>query len=271
MRINFNLLPKWVMPTVTVLVCFSFIPLALVFLGRSTNSPDPRMSIIPDMDNQARYKPQMEAALFADDRAMRTPPPGTIARGELREDSHYYTGIVGGEWAISFPPEIEINDALLKRGQERYEINCAMCHGEDGYGQSIIDKRAANLMASGSANWTSPPSYHTDTIRNRPVGHLYNTITNGIRTMPPYGPQISVDDRWAIVAYVRALQISQHSTLDDVPVDVREQLELRAQAEDTQSSASEQTAAPAAPAGEDAAPAPDEAGETTPPAEVTHE
>ncbi len=251
MRIDFSILPKWVVPSIVILVCCSFIPLALTFLARSTNSPDPRISIIPDMDNQARYKPQMEATLFADNRAMRTPPPGTIARGQLHEDSHYYNGIVNGEWATTFPAQVELNDALLKRGQTRFNINCAMCHGEDGYGQSIIDKRATAIGAANSS-WISPPSYHTDTLRGRPVGHLYNTITNGIRTMPPYGPQISVDDRWAIVAYVRALQLSQHSTLADVPADVRRQLELRAQAE-----------APAA------TPAPVAGGATTPPAEVT--
>jgi mono/diheme cytochrome c family protein len=231
MRIDFNLLPKWVVPTVVVLVCLSFIPLALVFLARATNSPDPRISIIPDMDNQARYKPQMEAPLFADDRAMRTPPTGTVARGQLNEDDYYFRGIVNGAWATALPPQIEINDELLKRGQERFTIHCAVCHGDDGYGQGIIDKRASSLMAGGSAQWTSPPSYHTDTIRSRPVGHIFNTITNGIRTMPPYGPQISVADRWAIVAYVRALQLSQYATLDDVPPDVRRELELRAQAE----------------------------------------
>jgi mono/diheme cytochrome c family protein len=231
MRIDFSLLPKWVLPVLLTLVCLSFIPLALVFLARSTNSPDPRMSIIPDMDNQARYKPQMEDPLFADGRAMRTPPPGTIARGQLDTDTHYYDGIVNGEWATSLPPQIEVNEALLKRGQERFTIHCAVCHGEDGYGQGIIDKRAANLMSSGNAQWTSPPSYHTDTIRGRPVGHIFNTITNGIRTMPPYGPQISVADRWAIVAYVRALQLSQHATLAEVPPEVRQELVLRARAE----------------------------------------
>lgn len=262
MRIDFSILPKWVMPTIVVLVCFSFIPLALTFLARSTNSAEPRISIIPDMDNQARYKPQMEATLFADDRAMRTPPVGTIARGQLHDDSHYYNGIVNGEWASTFPAQIEINDALLKRGQERYNINCAMCHGEDGYGQSIIDKRASAIGAANST-WISPPSYHTDTIRQRPVGHLYNTITNGIRTMPPYGPQVSVEDRWAIVAYVRALQISQHSTLNEVPADVREQLELRAQAEAPAASPA------AAPDNSEAEPPPAESAEAAPPAEVT--
>jgi mono/diheme cytochrome c family protein len=264
MRIDFSILPKWVMPTVVVLVCFSFIPLALAFLARTTNSPDPRMSLIPDMDNQARYKAQMAAPLFADGRAMRTPPAGTVARGQLHEDSHYYTGIVNNQWATTFPAQVEINEALLKRGQERYNINCSMCHGEDGYGQSIIDKRATNLMASGSANWTSPPSYHTDTIRNRPVGHIFNTITNGIRTMPPYGPQVSVADRWAIVAYVRALQISQHSSIAIVPADVRQELELRAQAE-----APADSPAPAASAADPTPPAPAAGTEPAPPAEVT--
>lgn len=237
MRIDFSILPKWVMPTLVILVCFSFIPLALVFLARATNSPDPRVSIFPDMDNQARYKAQMAAPLFADNRAMRMPPAGTVARGNLNEDNHYYRGIVGDSWATSLPPQVEVNDELLRRGQERFAVHCAMCHGLDGYGLSIIDARAAELMASGNAAWTSPVSYHSDQVRSRPVGHLFNTITNGIRSMPPYGPQIDVADRWAVVAYVRALQRSQHATLDDVPPDVRRELELRAKAEESQQQA----------------------------------
>ena len=122
----------------------------------------------------------------------------------------------------SIPPEVEVTAALMKRGQERFNIYCAPCHGQDGYGAGMVALRAKAMQESGAstaANWAAPTSYHSDTIRGRPVGSIYNTITNGVRTMPRYDKQISVMDSWAIVAYVKALQRSQYST---DPADVPE-------------------------------------------------
>ena len=104
--------------------------------------------------------------------------------------------------------------SLLERGQERYEIFCAPCHGLAGYGDGMVAKTADGLQ---EGTWTPPSSFHTDLVRERPVGHLFNTVTHGIRNMPAHGPQIPVEDRWAVVAYVKALQRSQHATVDDVP------------------------------------------------------
>ena len=109
---------------------------------------------------------------------------------------------------------------LMRRGQERFNIYCAACHGLGGYGDGMVARRAAEMQQSGAntaAGWVAPTNYHTDEIRGRPVGNLYNTITNGIRTMPAYDKQIPVPDRWAIVAYVKALQRSQHAKPQDVP------------------------------------------------------
>jgi mono/diheme cytochrome c family protein len=171
------------------------------------------------MDHQFKFKAQQENALFADRRAMRLPVEGTVARGELRENDKFYRGIEGGDWATTFP--FEITRDVMARGQQRFEIYCSPCHGLDGAGRGTVAVRALELL---EAKWVPPADMHTELVRSRPVGHLFNTITNGIRTMAAYGPQIAPDDRWAIVAYVRALQRSQNATLEDVPADVRPSL-----------------------------------------------
>jgi mono/diheme cytochrome c family protein len=110
---------------------------------------------------------------------------------------------------------------LLERGRQRYDVFCSPCHGLAGFGDGMVARRADELQ---EGTWTPPTSFHSDLIRQRPDGHLYNTITNGIRNMPGYGSQIPVEDRWAVVAYVRALQRSQNATVDDVPPAIRAQL-----------------------------------------------
>ncbi|PWB75022.1 MAG: quinol:cytochrome C oxidoreductase [Holophagae bacterium] len=171
------------------------------------------------MDNQPKYRPQSRNRLFADRRAMRPPVEGTVARGELREDDRLYRGAVGGVWVEEIP--VPVTDQLLRRGRARYDIYCSPCHGLAGYGDGMVAKRADALQ---EGTWTPPASFHSELVRGRPVGHLYNTISNGIRNMPAYGPQITVEDRWAIVAYLRALQRSQSATVEDVPPELRAQL-----------------------------------------------
>jgi mono/diheme cytochrome c family protein len=115
-------------------------------------------------------------------------------------------------------------EALVARGQERFDVYCAVCHGTSGYGNGPVSARALQLMELGNAQWTPPSSLHDDLVRGRPDGHIFNTITNGIRNMPAYGSQIPAADRWAIVGYVRALQRSQRATTGDVPADERDRL-----------------------------------------------
>jgi len=150
---------------------------------------------------------------------MRPDPPGTVARGELDEDDAIYRGKRGDEWITTIP--VPVTGALLARGRQRFDIYCSPCHGLAGYGDGMVAKRAEALQ---EGTWTPPSSFHTDLVRSRPVGHIFNTITHGIRNMPAYGPQIPVADRWAIVSYVRALQRSQNATVADVPPDLRAQL-----------------------------------------------
>lgn len=174
------------------------------------------MMIIPDMDRQEKFRPQSVNPMFADSRADRRPVPGTVAQGQLEEDSHLNRGLVNGAWAVEFPGPV--TESTMRRGQQRYEIFCAPCHGLAGMGDGIVAARAERLQ---EGTWTPPTNLHDVAVRERPVGHLYNTIANGIRNMPAYGAQIPVADRWAIVAYVRALQKSQNARIEDVPADIR--------------------------------------------------
>lgn len=213
-------MPTWVLPALAVLTVIALIPVVLIAKARTENSPKPRIEIIPDMDNQPKYKAQSANPMFADGRAMRPEIPGTVARGELHENEHLYRGIVDGEWAEHFP--MPVTEELMARGENRYDIYCIVCHGASGEGNGIINQRAIELQMG---TWVPPSSFHTDLVRSRPVGHIFNTITNGIRNMPGYGSQIEPEDRWAIVAFVRALQRARHATVDDVPAERREALE----------------------------------------------
>lgn len=209
-------MPRWLIYIALIFVAVSWIPFALIARARSTPQRTARMQIIPDMDQQAKFRPQSVNPMFADARADRRPVEGTVAQGQLNDDLHVSRGLVDGAWAVAFP--MPVTEAMMKRGQERYDIFCAPCHGLSGAGNGIVAVRADRLQ---EGTWTPPTNLHDVTVRERPVGHLYNTIANGIRNMPAYGAQIPVADRWAIVAYVRALQKSQNARVDDVPADLR--------------------------------------------------
>ena len=201
-------IPMWIHMIFLNITVLLFIPPALVVWARNHQSPNPRVHPIPDMDNQKHYKKQGANPAFLDKRSMRLPVAGTVAVGELRASDHLYRGKSGGDWAKTFPPELSVDAAFLDRGEQRYNIYCSVCHGYRGDGNGMVAKRAiqVNAMATG---WNAPTNLHTAEPVTQPVGKLFNSITNGIRTMPAYGSQIPVEDRWAIVAYVRALQLSQ--------------------------------------------------------------
>lgn len=207
-------MPRWLVPTFAILFTISLIPFALIARARNSHQPTPRINIIPDMDIQSRFEAQTENPMFADGRAMRPPVAGAIARGELHEDKHLYAGRVGGAWATT--NALPVTAELMQRGRQRFDIYCAPCHGLGGFGDGLVAQRADALE---QGTWTPPSSMHTDLVRGRTDGELFNTITNGIRNMPAYGSQIRTEDRWAIVAYIRALQRSQNARLEDVPAD----------------------------------------------------
>jgi mono/diheme cytochrome c family protein len=159
-----------------------------------------------DMHDQPKYIPLRESTFFGDNRSERDLPEGTVARGHLDEDTYLYTGMVNGEPGTVFP--FPITQADIERGQERFNIYCEPCHSPIGDGRGPVVRRG----------YKQPPSYHDDRLRNIGVGHFYDVITNGFGGMPDYKAQIQdVRDRWRIAAYIRALQLSQHATLADVP------------------------------------------------------
>ena len=169
-----------------------------------------------DMHDAPRYKPLAASDFFSDGRSARNLPTGTVARGWLRADEALYTGKVNGEIVDEFP--FPIGRAELERGQNRFNIYCTPCHGKLGNGQGMVVQRGLRQAAS----------YHNDRLRAEKVGYFFDVITNGFGAMQGYADQVPVRDRWQIIAYVRALQLSQHAAIDDVPADKRGALDAPA-------------------------------------------
>ncbi|MHB0957085.1 MAG: quinol:electron acceptor oxidoreductase subunit ActD [Pirellulaceae bacterium] len=209
-----------------VVVSLALIPPLWIAKDRRTKSDTPRMHPVRDMDVQPKFQPQAATPLYVNGQTMRLPVAGTIAYGELQEDEHFAQGVVGQDFATTLPAQVQpVTMALMTRGRERYRIYCVPCHGLAGEGDGITSERA--LARQDSPGWVKPLSLHSQGVREQPVGKIYNTISNGIRTMPPYGVQIAPRDRWAIVVYILALQRSQNALLEDLPPDQRQQLEMR--------------------------------------------
>lgn len=215
----------WLMRAAVVGAVLLLIPPAIIVMAWHSKSDQPRIHIIQDMDNQEKFKAQAAMPLFADGRASRRPVAGTVARGELRLDDHYFRGILDGDFAERFPlhrSEIVVNESFILRGRQRFAIHCAPCHGLDGTGNGPVNARAMEL-----GGWIQAADLTDEERRGRADGHLFNTISNGIRTMPGYAEKLSPADRWAVVAYVRALQRAKHASVDELPPDLVEQLRGR--------------------------------------------
>jgi len=168
-----------------------------------------------DMHDQPKFIPLRQTDFFGDARSARPVVEGTVARGQLREDAVLFTGKANGADVTEFP--FPVTDAVMARGRERFDIYCSPCHGRKGDGTGMIVQRG----------YRQPPTYHQDRLREAPVGHFFDVITNGFGAMPDYATQISAEDRWAIVAYVRALQLSEHAAIADVPDAQRGALDAR--------------------------------------------
>ncbi|MEI8019319.1 MAG: quinol:electron acceptor oxidoreductase subunit ActD [Schlesneria sp.] len=254
-------LPALVPALIAIAAVMALIPPALIAQKRSTTTKLPRYHAITDMDFQPKFKPQRASHLFADGRAMRPQPAGTIARGEMRLDRRLHegldtepisaapvasinvvpisskaqpsvTGMAGAAanapgalpspdpldslpWVQDFP--IAVTSKAMKRGQERYNIYCSSCHGLAGDGDGLVTRRALELE---QGTWIKPTSFHSENVAKQPVGRLFNSITHGVRKMPGYGDLIPVEDRWAILLYLRALQQSRTANVQDVPADM---------------------------------------------------
>ena len=166
------------------------------------------------MGLQPAYRPYTPSDLFADGTSARPIPGDTVARGHLQDDTLLFTGKdANGQDSLEFP--FPITREVLDRGRDRFNIYCTPCHGLAGDGDGIVVQRGFN----------APPSYHSDRLRQAPVGHFFDVVTHGFGAMPAYADQVPVTDRWAIIAYIRALQPSQHAPEDVLPPDARAQLE----------------------------------------------
>ncbi len=158
-----------------------------------------------DMHNQPKYRGLRSSAFFSDGSSARPLVEGTVARGTLQEDEAFFTGKIDKVTVKEFP--FAIDEKVINRGQERYNIYCSPCHDRTGGGNGMVVQRG----------YRQPPSYHIDRLRQADVGYFFDVITNGFGAMPDYRAQVAPRDRWAIVAYIRALQYSQHAPASDVP------------------------------------------------------
>ena len=165
-----------------------------------------------DMHDQPKYQPLEASSFFADGRASRPRIPGTVARGRRDDDGLLVSGKQDGKLSEVFPAPV--TKALLDRGHQRFDVYCSPCHDRAGTGQGMIVMRG----------YKQPTSFHDERLRTMPPGYFFDVVTNGFGIMPSYAGQIPVDDRWAIAAYIRALQLSQHATLADVPEAERQAL-----------------------------------------------
>jgi mono/diheme cytochrome c family protein len=158
-----------------------------------------------DMHDQPRYKSLAKSDFFPDLRAARPPVEGTVARGQLHEDTYFYSGKIGANPGDYMP--FPVTTEVMARGRERFNIYCAPCHSQLGDGKGMIVQRG----------FQPPPSYHTERLRKAPLGYFFDVMTNGFGAMPDYASQVTPRDRWCIVAYIRALQLSQNASAADVP------------------------------------------------------
>jgi mono/diheme cytochrome c family protein len=186
-----------------------------------------------DMHDTPRYEAFEASSSFPNGSASRPAPAGTVARGWLRADEALYTGKVAGQVVDQFP--FPVAHADLERGQQRFNIYCTPCHGKLGDGQGMVVQRGLRQAAS----------YHQDRLRQEKAGYFFDVISNGFGAMQGYAEQIPVRDRWLIVAYVRALQLSQHASVNDVPADRRAELDASAPGTPSVSTAKPAAAAPA--------------------------
>jgi len=230
---------SFILVTIAVIAIFGF---------QGTHFQDPPIQIFPDMKVQPKYVAQHESDFYADGRDSRAPVAGTVPIGYIlpgaystntasnsRVDNkidskisstvpadengfsnstdYLNTGKIGDSYGDGFP--MKVTPEMLERGKQRFNINCAVCHGAAGYGNGIVTQFGL----------VGPANFQQQSFRNMPDGQIFNTITNGKNTMGPYGSNIAVEDRWAIISYIRALQRSQNGKIDDVPPDERAKLD----------------------------------------------
>lgn len=191
--------------------------LALVLLAGCQGRPktEPPIHVNPNMDTQPRYMPQAYSPFFEDHATMRPPIEGTLALSDTGwRDPAFYEGLESATGDTVTANQLALTMSVMERGRERYDIYCAVCHGRAGDAKSIMIERG----------YVPPPSFHTEPVTGYHDGHIFQVITHGIRNMPGYANQVPAHDRWAIIHYLRALQLSQGADMADVPRELRDRL-----------------------------------------------
>ena len=214
-------LPRPIVYGLLIATFLSFVPMARIAQARYTKTAEPPIHLVTNMDYQEKYKTQRDTPFFADGRTMRPPIPGTVAQDDLALDDHLSRGVMPGtndKFVTDFPPQFQVTAQAMARGQERFNVYCAPCHGQAGYGDGLVARRAEELA---EGTWVTPTSLHEPRLAKEPIGYFYNVISNGVRNMPGYASQIPEMDRWAITLYIRALQRSDAATIEDVPANQR--------------------------------------------------
>ncbi|MDG2291758.1 MAG: cytochrome c [Phycisphaerales bacterium] len=212
-------LPPGTLYIALLVTCIAMVPPAVILRARAVPSEHRRIHLIQNMDNQPKFVDQQENILFRDTRSMRPAVPGTVSRSQMIDDTHLHLGTMDGEFVTTFPSQVSVDSDLLKRGQICFEIYCLPCHGVQGYGDGPVHKRAMVLLNTGTngTTWVQPKSLHEEAIDEYALGQVFWVISNGVRNMAGYKSQIRVEDRWAIVAWVEALQLSESAPAEDVP------------------------------------------------------
>ncbi|MDP7070665.1 MAG: cytochrome c [Phycisphaerales bacterium] len=212
-------LPRGFIYSGILLLCLLLVPPVLILRARAMPSDKPRIHIIQNMDNQPKYLAQHGSLLFNDGRAMRPRVPGTVAQGDMIDDTHFWLGLIDGAYATTFPHQITVDDALLDRGRERYDIFCLPCHGVTGMGDGPVHERAMVLLNNGTNGtvWVQPRNLHQPDLQEYTPGRMFHTIGAGFGNMAGYASQIPPADRWAITAWVYALQVGRNAPASEVP------------------------------------------------------
>ncbi len=212
-------IPRWIIYTAILMTCLATIPPAVILYARAVPSVKPQIHLIQNMDNQPKFRGQQQNLLFRDGRAMRPPVAGAVAVNDMVDDTHFWLGQVNGQYATSFPSQVTVNDALLDRGRQRYDIYCLPCHGVTGVGDGLVHKRAMVLLnnSTNGTVWVQPRNLHRPDMADLPPGRLFQAISNGFGSMAGYASQIPPADRWAIVSWVYALQVGRNAPAAAVP------------------------------------------------------
>lgn len=215
-------LPKGTFGWGLVATLFTLVPLVLVARARESLSELPRIHanppapVVDDMDSQYKFKPQAKNWFFNDGRAMRPWPTGTVAAEDVAVEDTFHTGKNGEDFVKGFPAGVVVDEHTMQRGQERFGIYCTPCHGISGHGDGLVARHADALQ---EGTWIAPSNLHEQRVRDLADGDIFNTITHGVRNMPAYGHSVDAADRWAIIMYVRALQLSQNAPKSAVPAE----------------------------------------------------